>query len=119
MNNDRKICLRSMGCIEEYKDLFIGLVHVEDVALAHITLFENPAASRRHLCVEPICHFAISRPKSRSSTPTTKLPEDTQLGLVRVEAVPKKLMALGLHFTPLEKIIKDAVESLRRRGCIA
>ncbi|VAH07410.1 unnamed protein product [Triticum turgidum subsp. durum] len=48
-----------------------------------------------------------------------KLPEDTQLGLVRVEAVPKKLMALGLHFTPLEKIIKDAVESLRRRGCIA
>uniref|UniRef100_A0A453F4D3 Uncharacterized protein n=1 Tax=Aegilops tauschii subsp. strangulata TaxID=200361 RepID=A0A453F4D3_AEGTS len=48
-----------------------------------------------------------------------KLPEDTQPGLVRAEAVPKKLMALGLHFTPLEKIIKDAVESLRRRGCIA
>uniref|UniRef100_A0A453F4F6 Uncharacterized protein n=1 Tax=Aegilops tauschii subsp. strangulata TaxID=200361 RepID=A0A453F4F6_AEGTS len=48
-----------------------------------------------------------------------RLPEDTQPGLVRAEAVPKKLMALGLHFTPLEKIIKDAVESLRRRGCIA
>ena len=46
------------GCTEEYKDFFIGPVHVEDVALAHITLFENPAASGRHLCVEPICHLS-------------------------------------------------------------
>jgi hypothetical protein len=48
-----------------------------------------------------------------------RFPEDTQPGLVRAEAVPKKLMALGLQFSPLEKIIKDAVESLRSRGCIA
>ncbi|KAF7018399.1 hypothetical protein CFC21_031700 [Triticum aestivum] len=122
MNNDRKICLRSMGCTEEYKDFFIGPVHVEDVALAHITLFENPAASGRHLCVEPICHlsdFASQVAELYPDYEVPKLPEDTQPGLVRTEAVPKKLMALGLHFTPLEKIIKDAVESLRRRGCIA
>jgi hypothetical protein len=48
-----------------------------------------------------------------------RFPEDTQPGLVRAEAVPKKLMALGLQFTPLEKIIRDAVESLKSRGCIA
>ncbi|XBI76330.1 hypothetical protein VPH35_069581 [Triticum aestivum] len=95
------------GCTEEYKDVFIGPVHVEDVALAHITLFENPAASGRHLCVEPICHL---------SDFASQVPE-----LYADYEVPnaEELMALGLHFTPLEKNIKDAVESLRRRGCIA
>ncbi|KAF7061877.1 hypothetical protein CFC21_068534 [Triticum aestivum] len=110
------------GCTEEYKDFFIGPVHVEDVALAHITLFENPSASGRHLCVEPICHWSDFASKVAELYPDYKVPkfrEDTQPGLVRAEAVPKKLMALGLQFTPLEKIIRDAVESLRSRGCIA
>lgn len=110
------------GCTEEYKDFFIGPVHVEDVALAHITLFEKPSASGRHLCVEPICHWSDFASKVAELYPNYKVPKfpkDTQPGLVRAEGVPKKLMALGLQFTPLEKIIRDAVESLRSRGCIA
>jgi hypothetical protein len=31
----------------------------------------------------------------------------------------KKLVALGLHFSPLEKIIRDAVEALKSRGYIS
>lgn len=45
--------------------------------------------------------------------------EDTEPGLVRAEAVPKKLMVLGMEFSPMEKIIRDAVESLGCIGCIA
>ncbi|KAM0927999.1 hypothetical protein ACQ4PT_002205 [Festuca glaucescens] len=110
------------GCTKEYADFFIGPVHVEDVALAHILLYENPSASGRHLCVEPICHWSDFAAKVAQLYPdykVPKFPEDTQPGLVRAEVVPKKLMALGLQFTPLEKIVRDAVESLKSRGCIA
>jgi hypothetical protein len=36
-----------------------------------------------------------------------------------VEVASKKLVALGLQFRPLEKIIRDAVESLKSRGYIS
>jgi hypothetical protein len=48
-----------------------------------------------------------------------RFPKDTQPGLVRAEAASKKLIALGMQFSPLEKIIGDAVESLKIRGYIS
>ncbi|RLN42239.1 uncharacterized protein C2845_PM01G22170 [Panicum miliaceum] len=48
-----------------------------------------------------------------------KFPKDTQPGLVRAEVGSKKLIALGLQISPLEKIIRDAVESLKSRGYIS
>jgi len=47
------------------------------------------------------------------------LPKDTQPGLVRAEVGSKKLVALGLQVSPMEKIIRDAVESLKSRGFIS
>ncbi|KAI3917426.1 hypothetical protein MKW92_021962, partial [Papaver armeniacum] len=44
-------------CNEEYENFYMGHVHVKDVALAHILLYENPATSGRRLCVEAICHY--------------------------------------------------------------
>jgi hypothetical protein len=38
---------------------------------------------------------------------------------VRQEVGSKKLIALGLQITPMEKIIRDAVESLKSRGHIS
>ena len=48
-----------------------------------------------------------------------RLPKDTQPGLVRAEVGSKKLIALGLQVSPMEKIIRDAVESLKSRGFIS
>ncbi|CAD6207308.1 unnamed protein product [Miscanthus lutarioriparius] len=48
-----------------------------------------------------------------------KFSKDTQPGLVREEVGSKKLIALGLQVTPMEKIIRDAVESLKSRGHIS
>jgi hypothetical protein len=48
-----------------------------------------------------------------------RFPKDTQPGLVRAEAGSKKLVALGMQFKPTEKIIRDAVESLKSRGHIS
>ncbi|KAG2544902.1 hypothetical protein PVAP13_9KG392198 [Panicum virgatum] len=110
------------GCIEEYADFFMGPVHVEDVALAHILVFENPSASGRHICVESICHWSDFAAKVAEIYPNykvPKLPKDTQPGLVRAEVGSKKLIALGLQVSPMEKIIRDAVESLKSRGFIS
>jgi dTDP-4-dehydrorhamnose reductase len=63
------------GCKEEYADFFIGPVHVEDVALAHILLYENPSASGRHLCVEPICHWSDFAAKVAELYPYYKVPK--------------------------------------------
>ena len=35
----------------------MGSVHVKDVALAHILVYENTSATGRHLCVEAISHY--------------------------------------------------------------
>ena len=48
-----------------------------------------------------------------------RLPKDTQPGLVRAEVGSKKLVALGLQVSPMEKNIRDAVERLKSRGFIS
>ncbi|KAF5189847.1 Cinnamoyl-coa reductase [Thalictrum thalictroides] len=110
------------GCTEEYKDFYMGPVHVKDVALAHILLYENSSASGRHLCVEAIRHYSDFAAKVAELYPEYKvprLPKDTQPGLLRAEDGAKKLIDLGLHFTSIEEIIKDSMESLKSRGYIS
>ncbi|CAD6207309.1 unnamed protein product [Miscanthus lutarioriparius] len=125
INSSMSVLLRLLqGCTEEYKDIWMGAVHVEDVALAHLLVFENPSASGRHICAESINHlsdFAAKLAELYPSYKVPKFPRDTQPGLVRAEAevASKKLVALGLQFRPLEKIIRDAVESLKSRGYIS
>nr|CAB3497709.1 unnamed protein product [Digitaria exilis] len=123
INSSMSVLLRLLqGCTEEYMDIFMGAVHVEDVALAHILVFENPSASGRHLCIQSISHWSDFAAKVAELYPNYKVPKfpkDTQPGLVRAEVGSKKLIALGLQISPMEKIIRDAVESLRIRGYIS
>lgn len=51
----------------------MGSVHVKDVALAHILLYENPSASGRHLCVEAIAHFSDFAAKVAELYPEYKI----------------------------------------------
>ncbi|KAL0415425.1 UNVERIFIED_CONTAM: Cinnamoyl-CoA reductase 1 [Sesamum latifolium] len=44
------------GSAKTYANSIQAYVHVKDVALAHILLFETPAASGRHLCAESVLH---------------------------------------------------------------
>ncbi|KAL3849457.1 hypothetical protein ACJIZ3_011339 [Penstemon smallii] len=110
------------GCTETYEDFFMGLVHVKDVALAHILVYENTLATGRHLCVEAISHYGDFAAKVAELYPEYKvprLPKDTQPGLLRTKDGSKKLKELGLVFTPMEQIIKDSVESLRSKGYLS
>ncbi|KAK9159175.1 hypothetical protein Scep_005749 [Stephania cephalantha] len=110
------------GNTEEYAHFYMGPVHVKDVALAHILVYQNPAASGRHICLEAISHFSDFAAKVAELYPqynVPRFPKDTQPGLKRAENVSKKLMDLGLQITPMEEIIKDSVESLKSKGCIS
>ncbi|XP_061347150.1 phenylacetaldehyde reductase-like isoform X2 [Gastrolobium bilobum] len=110
------------GCADTYENFFMGSVHFKDVALAHILVYENKAAAGRHMCVEAISHYGDFVAKVAELYPeynVPRIPRDTQPGLLRAKDGSKKLMDLGLQFIPMEKIIKDAVESLKNKGFIS
>ncbi|XP_028792431.1 cinnamoyl-CoA reductase 1-like [Neltuma alba] len=107
------------GDTETYEDFFMGMAHFKDVAMAHILAFENKEASGRHLCVEAIRHYGDFVEKVAELYPdynVAKVPKDTQPGLLRAKDASKKLINLGMQFTPIEQIITDAVESLKSKG---
>ncbi|KAL6516675.1 hypothetical protein OROGR_019980 [Orobanche gracilis] len=62
------------GCKEEYKDFFMGSVHVKDVALAHILVYENTEATGRHLCVEAISQYGDFAAKVAELNPQYHVP---------------------------------------------
>ncbi|XP_043723760.1 cinnamoyl-CoA reductase 1 isoform X1 [Telopea speciosissima] len=123
LNASMTMLLRLLeGCTEEYENYFMGSVHVKDVALAHILVYENKSASGRHLCVEAISHygdFAATVSELYLEYKLPRLPKDTQPGLLRSKNGSKKLMDLGLQFASMEEIIKDSVESLKSKGYIS
>ncbi|KAK4763425.1 hypothetical protein SAY87_012863 [Trapa incisa] len=110
------------GCTETYKNFFMGSVHFKDAALAHVMVYENKAATGRHLCVEAISHYGDFVAMVAELYPDyniPRLPRDTQPGLLRAKDGGKKLADLGLEFISMEKIITDAVESLKSKGFIS
>ncbi|KAL8140072.1 hypothetical protein V2J09_006093 [Rumex salicifolius] len=110
------------GSTETYEDFFIGSVHVKDVALAHILVYENKSATGRHMCVEAISHYGDFASRVAELYPEyniPRLPKDTQPGVLRYKDASKKLMDLGMQFIPMDQIIKDAVGSLKSKGLIS
>ncbi|KAH0747639.1 hypothetical protein KY285_009296 [Solanum tuberosum] len=123
LNASMQMILRLLqGCTDTYQDFFMGLVHVKDVALAHILVYENKSAKGRHMCVEAIAHYGDFAAKVAELYPeynVPRLPKETQPGLLRAKDGAKKLMDLGLEFIEMEQIIRDAVESLKIKGYIS
>ncbi|KAE9460951.1 hypothetical protein C3L33_07124, partial [Rhododendron williamsianum] len=113
---------KSPWSTETYENIFMGSIHVKDVALAHILVYENTSATGRHLCVEAISHygdFAAMVAELYPEYNIPRLPKDTQPGLLRSKNASTKLMDLGLQFIPKEQIIKESVESLKSKGFIS
>ncbi|XP_057782575.1 cinnamoyl-CoA reductase CAD2-like isoform X3 [Salvia miltiorrhiza] len=59
------------------EELFEALVHVKDVALAHILLYENTSAAGRHLCVESLSCYDDFAQLMERLYPEYKLPRYT------------------------------------------
>ncbi|KAL3620751.1 hypothetical protein CASFOL_035663 [Castilleja foliolosa] len=89
---------------------WLGAVHVRDVAEAQILLFETANASGRYLCTNGIYQFgdfAEKVAKLFPEFPVHRFSGETQPGLVACEDAAKRLIDLGLKFTPVEDAVKD------------
>ncbi|KAI8026560.1 Cinnamoyl-CoA reductase 1 [Camellia lanceoleosa] len=98
---------------------WLGVVHVKDVAEAQVLLFEAPTASGRYLCTNGIYQygdFAERVSKLFPEFPVHRFEGKTNPGLVACEDAAKRLIDLGLVFTPVEDAVRDTVESLRAKG---
>ncbi|XP_051134082.1 cinnamoyl-CoA reductase 1-like [Andrographis paniculata] len=103
-------------------DHFMGFVHVKDVALAHILLYENPSAAGRYLCVEAATHYNDFAAKMAELYPEYKMPrvsDDCLPKVSNMKEASKKLIDLGMKFASLDHIVQDCVQSLRTKGCLS
>ncbi|ONK77331.1 uncharacterized protein A4U43_C02F5430 [Asparagus officinalis] len=101
---------------------WLGCVHVRDVAAAQVLLLETPSASGRHLCTNGIHQFKDFAETVSQLCPeynVHRFTEETQHGLVSCRDAAKKLINLGLVFTPIEETIKEAEASLRANGFLS
>lgn len=98
---------------------WLGAVPVKDVAKAQVLLFESPAASGRYLCTNGIYQFgdfAERISKLFPEFPVHRFDGETQPGLIPCKDAAKRLMDLGLVFTPVEDAVRETVESLKAKG---
>ncbi|XP_058097512.1 cinnamoyl-CoA reductase 1 [Magnolia sinica] len=109
------------GSMDTQEYHWLGCVHVRDVANAHVLLFEKPSASGRYLCTNGIYQFRDFATKVAElcpEYPVHRFAEETQPGLMDCKDAAKKLIDLGVVFTPIEKTIQDAVASLKANGLL-
>ncbi|KAB5574519.1 hypothetical protein DKX38_001713 [Salix brachista] len=101
---------------------WLGAVHVKDVAKAQVLLFETPTVSGRYLCTNGIYQFgdfAARVSRLFPDFPVHRFSEETQPGLTACADAAKKLIDLGLDFTPVEDSVRDTVESLKAKGFLS
>ncbi|CAL5184082.1 unnamed protein product [Lathyrus oleraceus] len=108
-----------MGFKDTQECYWLGAVHVKDVASAHVLVYETPTAAGRYLCTNGIYQFS-SFAKIVSQLyphfPIHSFPDETQPGLTPCKDAAKRLIDLGLVFTPIQDAITEAAESLMAKG---
>ncbi|OWM81869.1 cinnamoyl-CoA reductase 1-like [Punica granatum] len=108
------------GSAKTYANSVQAYVHVRDVALAHILVFENPSASGRYLCAESVLHRGEVVEILVKFFPEYPIPTKCS-DEVNPRAKPykfsnQKLKDLGLEFTPVKQCLYDTVKSLQEKG---
>nr|ACD13265.1 cinnamoyl-CoA reductase [Paulownia sp. ZKC-2008] len=108
------------GSAKTYANSVQAYVHVKDVALAHILLFETPAASGRYLCAESVPHRGdvveiLAKFFPEYPIPT-KCSDEKNPRKKPYKFSNQKLKDLGLEFTPVKQCLYDTVKSLQEKG---
>ncbi|KAI3496586.1 hypothetical protein L1887_38951 [Cichorium endivia] len=107
------------GSEDTQEHYWLGAVHVKDVAEAQVLLFETPTASGRYLCTNGIFQFGDFAQIVSKLFPDLRVHRfegETQAGMVSCKDAAKRLIDLGLVFTPLEDAVRETVESLKNKG---
>ncbi|XP_071724722.1 cinnamoyl-CoA reductase 1-like [Rutidosis leptorrhynchoides] len=101
---------------------WLGVIDVRDLAKAQLLLFESPAASGRYLATNGIyqfSEFALKVSQLFPDYPVYRFTELTNRGIVSCKDAAKKLIGLGLVFTPLEETILESAQSLKAKGLLS
>ncbi|XAR50474.1 Cinnamoyl-CoA reductase [Bertholletia excelsa] len=108
------------GSTNTYTNSVQAYVHVEDVARAHILVYETPSASGRYLCAESVLHRGDVVEILAKFFPEYPIPlkckDETKPRLKPYKFSNQKLKDLGLEFTPVKQALYDTVKSLQEKG---
>uniref|UniRef100_A0A7C9AS17 Cinnamoyl-CoA reductase n=1 Tax=Opuntia streptacantha TaxID=393608 RepID=A0A7C9AS17_OPUST len=103
---------------ETYLNAVLPLVHIHDVAEAHIRAFEIPSAHGRYCLVESVVHHSESVKVLHKLYPTLQLPNKCadDRALAETYQVSKtRAQSLGIDYIPREVNLKDTVENLKEK----
>ncbi|KAI4330019.1 hypothetical protein MLD38_028333 [Melastoma candidum] len=108
------------GSAKTYANSVQAYVHVRDVALAHILVFETPSASGRYLCGESVLHRGdvveiLTKFFPEYPIPT-KCSDEVNPRKKVYKLSNKKLMELGLELTPVKQCLYETVKGLQEKG---
>ncbi|XP_034696540.1 cinnamoyl-CoA reductase 1 [Vitis riparia] len=108
------------GSAKTYANSVQAYVHVKDVALAHILVFEAPSASGRYLCAESVLHRGDVVEILAKFFPEYPIPTKCS-DEVKPRAKPykfsnQKLRELGLEFIPVKQCLYETVRNLQEKG---
>ncbi|CAN1746179.1 Cinnamoyl-CoA reductase 1 [Linum perenne] len=108
------------GWVKTYANAVQGYVHVRDVALAHILVFENQSAFGRYLCVESVLHRGEVVDILDELFPGYPLPtrcKDEKSPRAKPHKFTcQKLKDMGFEFTPVKQCLYETVTSLQEHG---
>ncbi|MCD7465820.1 NADPH-cytochrome p450 reductase [Datura stramonium] len=108
------------GSAKTYANSIQAYVHVKDVALAHILIYETPSASGRYICAESVLHRGdvveiLAKFFPEYPIPT-KCSDETRPRVKPYKFTNQKLKDLGLEFTPVKQCLYETVKSLQEKG---
>ncbi|KAJ8452865.1 hypothetical protein Cgig2_014628 [Carnegiea gigantea] len=108
------------GSAKTYANSVQAYVHVKDVALAHILVYETPTASGRYLCAESVLHRGdvceiLAKFFPEYPVPT-KCSDEVNPRAKPYKFTNQKLKELGLEFTPVKQCLYETVKSLQEKG---
>ncbi|KAI4326251.1 hypothetical protein MLD38_031582 [Melastoma candidum] len=108
------------GSAKTYANSVQAYVHVRDVALAHILVFETPSASGRYLCAESVLHRGdvveiLAKFFPEYPIPT-KCSDEVNPRKKAYKFSNQKLKEVGLEFTPVKQCLYETVKSLQEKG---
>ncbi|TVU22712.1 hypothetical protein EJB05_32429, partial [Eragrostis curvula] len=106
---------------KRYPNAVAAYVDVQDVARAHLLVYENPTASGRYLCIGDVLHRSEFLQMMRELYPqypiTTKCADDKPK-VKPYKFSTQRLQALGMKFTPMRESLQKTVISLQQNGHI-
>jgi len=110
------------GSAKTYANSVQAYVHVKDVALAHVLVYETPEASGRYLCAESVLHRGevvdiLAKFFPEYPIPT-KCSDEKNPRAKPYKFSNQKLKDLGLEFTSVKQCLYDTVKSLQEKGHI-